>query len=105
MLADDDRGWSDWSDCTGERVILGAGEEVVVPSAGVTAGVRITTVGNLRVRRHPVGVNLGLRAPLSLAAALRIEYQLRRMLGDPIADFTEHRVAMGFSLLWDRCGH
>ena len=69
------------------------------PILGVGGGIRQEWVGSFRTTRYPVGIDLGLRALVSSGAAVRVEYRLRRVLGDPVSDFTEHRALFGVSLL------
>jgi|GEM_PF-4773752 len=70
------------------------------PYVGLAGGLRETWVGSFRQARFPIGFNLGLRNPLSARAALRFEYRWRRILDDPVANFTEYQLVAGVSVFW-----
>lgn len=72
----------------------------VWPFVGVVAGLRQDWIGSFREARYPTGGVLGLRLLASDRAAFRAEYRLLRVLGDPVEDFTEHRLLFGISLLF-----
>jgi hypothetical protein len=76
-------------------------EGQVLPFVAVAAGVRQEWIGSFREARYPVGFDLGARLLLSPRVGLRGEYRLRRMLDDPVADFTEHRFLVGISVFWN----
>jgi hypothetical protein len=63
-------------------------------------GVRQEWLGSFSQARYPVGGCVGFIALYDPRAAVRIEYRLRRVLDDPVADFTEHEVLAGISLLF-----
>lgn len=69
------------------------------PFLAVAGGVRQEWLGSFRLARYPVGVNAGVRLLAGSGALVRIEYRWRRVLGDPVADFTEQQVLTGLSLL------
>jgi hypothetical protein len=73
----------------------------VLPFVAVAAGVRQEWIGSFREARFPVGADLGVRLLLSPRVAIRAEYRVRRVLGDTVADFTEHRFVTGFSVFWN----
>ena len=68
------------------------------PFVALGGGVRQETIGSFSQARYPVGFALGLRALFGSRAAVRTEFRYRRILGDPVADYTEHQVLTGFSL-------
>ncbi len=72
----------------------------VYPFVALAGGVREEWLGSFRLARYPVGANVGLRMLAGNGALMRIEYRYRRVLHDPVADFTEHQVLSGFSLLF-----
>lgn len=74
--------------------------EGIFPFAGIAAGVRREWIGSFNQARYPVGATVGVRALFSKRSAVRFEYRFRRVLSDPIADFTEHRIVAGVSLFW-----
>lgn len=63
-------------------------------------GLRVTYLGSFRYSTFPVGFNTGLRVMFNRTAALRVEYGFRRILNDPVANFSEHRFWVGFSLFF-----
>ena len=73
----------------------------VLPFVAVAGGVRQEWIGSFRETRYPVGFDAGARLLLSPRVGLRGEYRFRRMLDDPVADFSEHRVLMGISVFWN----
>jgi len=72
----------------------------VWPFVGAVAGLRQDWIGSFRETRYPTGGVLGLRLLASDRAAFRAEYRLLRVIGDPVEDFTEHRLLFGISLLF-----
>lgn len=74
--------------------------EGMLPFANVAAGIRRESIGSFHEARYPVGFSAGVRSLFGRRAALRFEYRFRRVLGDPVADFTEHRTVVGLSLFW-----
>jgi len=68
--------------------------------AALAAGLRQEWLGSFRQARYPVGPTLGVRVLVSQRAAARIEYRFRRVLNDPVADFSEHQLVAGLSLLF-----
>ncbi len=76
------------------------GESALHAYAAAGGGVRQEWLGSFRETRYPVGASLGLRALLDPRAAARIEYRYRRVLDDPVADYSEHVVLVGLSLLF-----
>jgi len=75
------------------------GRTACYPWVAVAGGVRQEWLGSFRQVRYPVGFNLGLRQLASDNAAFRIEYRFRRVLEDPVAEYTEHQARVGLSLL------
>lgn len=76
---------------------VGAGH--LYPFASIGGGLRQEHLGSFSQARYPLGFALGLRTLFGARAAVRVEYRYRRVLNDPIADFTEHRALTGISLL------
>jgi hypothetical protein len=72
----------------------------VYPYVGAGGGLRQEWLGSFRTPRYPVGVDLGFRVLVSPGAALRTGYRWRRVLGDPVSNFSEHRLDVGFSVLF-----
>jgi hypothetical protein len=67
---------------------------------GLGGGVRQEWVGSFAQARYPLGAAVGLKALLSPRAAITVAYQFRRLLDDPVADFSEHRFITGISILF-----
>jgi hypothetical protein len=65
---------------------------------GVGGGVRQEWVGSFSQARYPLGLDVGIKALASRRAAVTVAYQYRRMLNDPVSDFSEHRFVTGISL-------
>ncbi len=75
------------------------GGGAVFPFASIGGGVREETLGSFSQARYPLGFALGLRALSGTRAAVRVEYRYRRVLNDPVADYTEHQALTGISLV------
>lgn len=67
---------------------------------GVGGGIRQEWLGSFAEARYPLGFDLGLRVLFGSRAGMRIGYRFRRILGDPVADFSEHRVLVGLSVFF-----
>ncbi len=76
-----------------------AGASSLHPFFALGGGLRQETLGSFSQARYPVGFALGLRALVGPRAALRVEYRYRRILNDPVANFTEHDALVGLSIL------
>ena len=76
-----------------------AGAGHIYPFASIGGGLRQEHLGSFSQARYPVGLAFGLRALFGARAAVRFEYRYRRVLNDPVANFTEHRALTGISLL------
>lgn len=79
-----------------QRAVAGGG---LYPFVAIGGGVREEKLGSFSQARYPVGFALGARLLASSHAALHLEYRYRRLLHDPVANFTEHQVLTGISLL------
>ena len=76
------------------------GDTSCYPYVALAAGTREEWIGSFRDARLPVGLTLGLRTLAGERAAARVEYRVRRVLHDPVADLTEQQVLVGLSLLF-----
>ncbi len=63
-------------------------------------GLRQEWLGSFRQARYPVGFNSGIRALFNQRAAIRFEYKFRRILKDPISNFSEYQLAIGLSIFF-----
>ena len=70
------------------------------PYFALAVGTREEWIGSFRDARLPVGFTFGVRMLTGERAAARVEYRVRRVLHDPVADFTEQQVLVGLSLLF-----
>lgn len=77
---------------------LGGGSEYVFLAVG--GGVRQEWLGSFRQARYPVGIGAGFRVLFGNRAGARAEYRYRRVLDDPVADFSEHQTLVGLFLLF-----
>ena len=75
-------------------------ESPVYPFIALGGGIRQEWLGSFEQVRYPVGVSAGLRMLFSPQAAFRTEYRLRRVLNDPVRDFTEQQFLVGISVLF-----
>jgi hypothetical protein len=72
----------------------------VYPFIDFGGGVRQEWLGSFRVARRPVGGDVGVRVLAGNRALFRIQYRFRRVLDDPVADFDEHQILSGVSILF-----
>ena len=75
------------------------GGGTMYPYANVAGALRQEWIGSFKQARWPVGFDLGIRFLTGRRALFRVEYRYRRVLKDPVADFTEHSFMSGISLL------
>jgi hypothetical protein len=75
------------------------GREAIYPYVAFGGGPRQEWIGSFRDVRYTVWASLGARLLAGERAATRLEYRVRRVLHDPVANFTEHQVLIGLSLL------
>ena len=74
------------------------------PFLSVAGGWRREEIGSFSQSRYPVGFGLGVRSLFGQRSALRAEYQFRRVLGDPVADFSESQIIVGLSIFFRNSG-
>ena len=67
--------------------------------ANVAGALRQEWIGSFRQTRWPVGFDLGVRFLTGRHSLFRVEYRYRRVLSDPVANYTEHGFMSGISLL------
>jgi hypothetical protein len=75
-----------------------AGRSGNYPFVTVGGGIRHEMVGSFGQSRYPLGFGVGLRSLFGQRAAVRVQYQFRQILNDPVADFSEHRLVLGLSI-------
>ena len=76
------------------------GETSLYVHVSLGGGLREEWLGSFRQVRYPIGFNSGIRALFSQRAAIRFEYKFRRILQDPISNFSEHQLAVGVSMFF-----
>ncbi len=76
------------------------GESAVYPFVAVGGGLRQEFIGSFRLSRYPIGFGVGLRTLITQGSAIRVEYKLKRILSDPVSNFTEHQLLLGISILF-----
>jgi len=72
----------------------------VYPFIALGGGLRQEHLGSFSQARYPLGLNLGIRALITPQAAIRTEYKFRRILHDPVANFSEHHIVVGLSIFF-----
>jgi hypothetical protein len=70
----------------------------IFPYLGLAGGLRFERLGSYHQTLVPLGATVGLKMLVTESAAVRIDFKIRRLLNDPVQDFTEINVAVGFSL-------
>ncbi len=76
------------------------GGSSVYPYLALGGGWRQEWLGSFAEARFPLGAALGARALAGERAVVRVEYRVRRVTHDPVADFTEQQAWLGISLLF-----
>ncbi|MCH7678539.1 hypothetical protein IID10_04140 [candidate division KSB1 bacterium] len=76
------------------------GKSAVYPFVTVGGGLRQEFIGSFQLSRYPLGFGAGLHLLITQSSAIRVEYKLKRILNDPISNFTEHHVRIGISILF-----
>jgi len=84
----------------GLSLYLRMGEANAWGFVGFSAGLRQEWIGSFSDDLYPVGFDLGLKLLASASAAGTVAYQYRRVLGDPVSNFDEHRLAVGLSIFF-----
>jgi len=72
--------------------------EGILPYLAVASGIRIEQVGSYRQTLVPIGGTAGLRILATKSAGVRLDVKIRRMMNDPVQDYTEINLALGISL-------
>ena len=81
-------------------VLKPVGSTALYPYLAASGGLRQEKLGSFRQVRYPVGFDAGLRSLMGPRAGIRLEYRYRRILRDPVADYTEHQILAGLSLFF-----
>jgi len=90
--------WLDW-----EGLLLwqrALKKSSVYPFIALGGGLRQEHLSSFSQARYPLGLNLGIRALIAPQAAIRTEYKFRRILHDPVANFSEHHIVVGLSIFF-----
>ena len=67
---------------------------------GVAGGLSQEWIGSFSQVRYPIGFDAGIKALVSRRAAITVSYKFRRLLNDPVADYSEHRFVAGISIMF-----
>jgi hypothetical protein len=70
-----------------------------LPFIGIGGGLRKEWMGTFSQTRYPMGGGVGIRALLGADVVIRSEYVYRYVAGDPVANYSEHKLEFGLSLL------
>ena len=76
------------------------GKSAVYPFVAAGGGLRQEFIGSFQLSRYPIGFGVGLRMLITQSSVIRVEYKLKRILNDPVSNFTEHQVRFGISILF-----
>jgi hypothetical protein len=71
----------------------------VLPFVGIGGGLRQEWMGTFSQTRYPMGGGIGIRALPGADVVIRAEYIYRYVAGDPVANYSEHTLEFGLSLL------
>lgn len=74
------------------------------PYVSIGGGVRNEEIGSFGAVRYPLGFAVGVRSLVGPRGGFRVEYRYRRILDDPISDFSEHHVTIGLSIFLRNSG-
>jgi hypothetical protein len=75
------------------------------PFVSIGGGLRNEEIGSFGDVRYPLGFSIGVRSLVGQRGGFRIEYRYRRVLDDPISDFSEHHITIGLSLFFHNPGN
>lgn len=75
------------------------------PFVSLGGGLRNEKIGSFGDVRYPLGFSIGVRSLVGQRGGFRVEYRYRRILDDPIADFSEHHITIGLSLFFRNPGN
>jgi hypothetical protein len=70
-----------------------------LPFLGIGGGMRQEWMGTFSQTRYPIGGGVGMRTLFGTDVAIRSEYIYRYVAGDPVANYSEHKLEFGLSLL------
>jgi len=73
------------------------GTQGFFPFVAIGGGLRLETLGSYRQTLVPVGATVGVRMLATESAGIRLDVKVRRVLNDPVKDFTEVNLALGIS--------
>lgn len=90
--------WLDWEGLLSWQFALK--KSSIYPFVALGGGLRQEHLGSFSQARYPLGINFGVRALLAPQAAIRVEYKFRRILKDPVANFSEHHIVVGLSIFF-----
>ncbi len=76
----------------------------IYPYVALAGGLRQEWLGSFDQVRYPVGLNIGCRVLLSQQVAFRADFKLRRVLNDPVRDFSERQLVIGISVFFRNSG-
>jgi len=76
-----------------------AGESSAYPFVEAWGGLDHERIGSFGQTRYPAGAGAGLRALVSAGAAIRVEYRYARVHDSDVADFDEHELLTGVTLI------
>ncbi len=68
--------------------------------ASFGGGLRYEDIGSFDHTRYTLGIGTGFKCNLVERAGIRVEYQMRRILNDPIANYSEHKIMAGLSIFF-----
>ena len=74
------------------------------PFVSLGAGIRNEKIGSFGSVRYPLGFSVGVRSLVGQRGGFRVEYRYRRVLNDPISDFSEHHITLGLSIFFRNPG-
>jgi hypothetical protein len=72
--------------------------EGIFPYLALAGGIRLEKVGSYEQTLVPLGVTAGLRVLATESVGVRLDVKFRRVLNDPVQDFTEINLVLGLSL-------
>jgi len=90
--------WLDWEGLLSWQRALK--KSSVYPFIALGGGLRQERLGSFSQVRYPLGLNFGMRTLFAPQAAIRVEYKFRRILRDPVVNFSEHHLIIGLSIFF-----
>ncbi len=72
----------------------------LIPFVAIGGGFRQEFIGSFQQVRYPIGFDVGATTMVAQQAGFQLEYSFRRILNDPVSNFTEHHILIGITVFF-----